>query len=450
MGKRETLPGRKASIVLVHGTWGRWSSWHRRAGLMRRGLTERFAEADVESFVWSGRNTHRARIEGALALADRLDELADRHVVLVAHSHGGNVALGAARLARATRNQRLLVTLATPFLAPGRPVGQLPSVVVTVALGSLVLAILGFVGVVPVLLPWLLATLLVAHLGAHLYSLAHRRWMRSDAMRSEAFDAMTGLREAVFLVDDDDRSRRLVGARRTPRVVSGSIHPAPPPLPIEVIGVPMDEAGLGLAAGQFLGVLSAAAARMVNGVTQLAGLGVAAGVVYVVVGLFYLVVVAVLAVPVLAFIAEGDVGEAIARLGQIRDIDALAALIDDVLPGVREQVPGWLAPVGRHALTALRVALTVLIVVVVTLAALLTMLVLESLAVGYDGASLLSSTPVTTSSFPVGRSRVTLVPTITMSDGRLAHGWLTSSRQGVDEVARAVERALGEPAAPYS
>jgi hypothetical protein len=419
---------------------------------MRRALTERFDGADLESFRWSGRNTHRARVQAALDLAAHLDQLADRDVVIVAHSHGGNVALGALRTAAPTHRKRTLVTLATPFLAPGRPVEHLPSMAITLAAGWLVITVLGLIGVVPALLPMILTALLVVHGIAVLYSWLHLRWVTKQPMRDNAFDAMTGIGQAAYYtVTTSDHRRRFTSERprRTPLTrPTGRLTRRM--VPAEVIGVPTDEAGVGLAAGQLLGVLSGVAARLVNGWSQLAGLGVLAGVVYVVIGLFYLTVFAVLAIPVLALIAEGGVSDAVARLKEISDMDALLALVEEVVPGLLDRAPGWLNSIADWASTVLRVGLTVVNVLVVTLATLFTILVADSLAVGYDGGSLIWSSPVTTSAFPVGRSRATLVPALTMTFGSLAHSWLTSSPQGVDEVARAIERILAEPTPAYS
>lgn len=71
-----------------------------------------------ESFTWSGRNRFADRFRAAEQLAHRLRELeADEHissVILVGHSHGGNIALDA--MSRASVAKTAVVTLSTPFL----------------------------------------------------------------------------------------------------------------------------------------------------------------------------------------------------------------------------------------------------------------------------------------------------------------------------------------------
>jgi len=76
--------------------------------------------AHCHQFVWSGRNSHRARTRAAERLADHLNRLdpggAGAPLAVVAHSHGGNAAVHAAwRLHPEGRSSIKLVTLATPY-----------------------------------------------------------------------------------------------------------------------------------------------------------------------------------------------------------------------------------------------------------------------------------------------------------------------------------------------
>lgn len=70
----------------------------------------------VDAFTWRGGNRHSDRIAAAKDLAQVLVELADDNVVIVAHSHGGNVARSASALAGEASNRRTIVTLGTPFV----------------------------------------------------------------------------------------------------------------------------------------------------------------------------------------------------------------------------------------------------------------------------------------------------------------------------------------------
>jgi hypothetical protein len=133
----EANPDRRAHITLVHGTWGRgfipdkrlfW--WSRREPIwsetnsefcreLKRELINRGITPQLEPYVWSGSNSVLTREEEACRLAKKLERQAvmDQNScvprVVIGHSHGGNIALNAARKSRA---QCYVVTLATPFL----------------------------------------------------------------------------------------------------------------------------------------------------------------------------------------------------------------------------------------------------------------------------------------------------------------------------------------------
>jgi hypothetical protein len=71
--------------------------------------------------MWDGRNSIVSRNEAAVTLADEIGKLAkpapDDPIVIIAHSHGGNVALRAVHIAGPESVANLkVVTLATPFL----------------------------------------------------------------------------------------------------------------------------------------------------------------------------------------------------------------------------------------------------------------------------------------------------------------------------------------------
>jgi pimeloyl-ACP methyl ester carboxylesterase len=135
--------GREVTLM-IHGTFAGEENWWRPGGgrhrtaadhledeLARRGRPGTVwapvhdAGMTSEQFRWSGANSHTARVEAAESLRRNLDELARRHrcsaerplaVNLVAHSHGGNVALEAIkRLPEAVRVRRL-VMLGTPMV----------------------------------------------------------------------------------------------------------------------------------------------------------------------------------------------------------------------------------------------------------------------------------------------------------------------------------------------
>jgi hypothetical protein len=109
-----------AKILLVHGTWGRGfdpernarradtdasteSRWFEAgskfyAGLSS-GLSGVLATTDISAFLWSGANSIEERRSAAARLAKTLDESVaaapEASHFIIAHSHGGNVALNA-------------------------------------------------------------------------------------------------------------------------------------------------------------------------------------------------------------------------------------------------------------------------------------------------------------------------------------------------------------------
>lgn len=127
---------RSLFVIPVHGTWGRglWAAasascdpegdrWFERGGVFRQRLTEHLTKAGFtpkfRPFLWSGRNSVKERAKAGEALIDHLEtltsEAGEDAIVLVAHSHGGNVAWHA--MGEFQRNVPiLLVTLATPFV----------------------------------------------------------------------------------------------------------------------------------------------------------------------------------------------------------------------------------------------------------------------------------------------------------------------------------------------
>ena len=154
---------RRVSVVvtLVHGTFGRLpgrdAAWARDGSVLRRRLEEELG-ADVVflPFRWSGMNWPSARYRAARRLCDHLRVTAERHPerrhYVVAHSHGGNVALYALRdAARESAPDALpagVVCLSTPFIAAQpRPVTLFRFVstytVVLVTLFAVVAALMG-------------------------------------------------------------------------------------------------------------------------------------------------------------------------------------------------------------------------------------------------------------------------------------------------------------------
>ena len=121
---------------LVHGTWPaggflahRYPKifkpqpvWIDDGADFRRDLDERLPGIEWRPFRWSGENSEIDRRRAAIAFADtlrrELDSAPDACHVVIAHSHGGNVALwGLGHLDEARRDRVAgLATMGTPFL----------------------------------------------------------------------------------------------------------------------------------------------------------------------------------------------------------------------------------------------------------------------------------------------------------------------------------------------
>lgn len=125
----------KPTVLLVHGTWPRGilsrlcpdlatsadSAWFDEGSSFRAEMAARLGDrVSFEAFIWSGHNSMKARREAAAALHARLQALRKSSPgskqLVVAHSHGGNVALQAIAQLDSRASILGVATLATPFL----------------------------------------------------------------------------------------------------------------------------------------------------------------------------------------------------------------------------------------------------------------------------------------------------------------------------------------------
>jgi hypothetical protein len=157
----------RCAIILVHGTWGRgvfpkrrevfsyprnkrW--WFEEGSQFRTGLDEALKSASLDwpihPFLWSGANSVHARDCAARELSDQLTKDLqgdpDAMAVIVAHSHGGNVALRALQHLNSMAAGKIkVITLATPFLRVfARRSLQLPFVPKVLVFGAMPLILL--------------------------------------------------------------------------------------------------------------------------------------------------------------------------------------------------------------------------------------------------------------------------------------------------------------------
>jgi hypothetical protein len=125
----------KPTVFLVHGTWprgilGRISparatssslAWFDEGSSFRTEIEARLGNrVRFEVFNWSGRNSMRARAEAAEGLRTRLQAVQASSPksgqLIVAHSHGGNVALAAITRLQSQTSLLGVAAMATPFL----------------------------------------------------------------------------------------------------------------------------------------------------------------------------------------------------------------------------------------------------------------------------------------------------------------------------------------------
>lgn len=111
-------------VTLVHGTFASGAPWTQDGSILRQQIAaelgEHGREVRYDVFEWSGRNTHSARVKAGYELAEHIRELRQRYPLcrhfIVAHSHGGNVALLAHKHLPVALHALGVATLGTPFM----------------------------------------------------------------------------------------------------------------------------------------------------------------------------------------------------------------------------------------------------------------------------------------------------------------------------------------------
>lgn len=149
-------------IVTVHGTNDaaiddKGERWWQTGSAFTNRLVERLSargipQPDIVPVHWSGKNSDHDRLKGAETLARvlrRLDREGRSHAVL-AHSHGGNVAVEGLARARRSARRGAIISFGTPFF-----VRKLKTVPRLIALFQLVLGL-----VIPPIMLWYLIEIL--------------------------------------------------------------------------------------------------------------------------------------------------------------------------------------------------------------------------------------------------------------------------------------------------
>jgi pimeloyl-ACP methyl ester carboxylesterase len=123
----------RKTAVLVHGTFATEAPWTRPNSEMAKAVRESLGEGWVtQHFDWSGKNSYAERELAADELVKLVDSLVtdskDAKLVIVAHSHGGNIAIRASQKFAHPERVCAIATLGTPVLQVELKKWALPSI----------------------------------------------------------------------------------------------------------------------------------------------------------------------------------------------------------------------------------------------------------------------------------------------------------------------------------
>jgi formylglycine-generating enzyme required for sulfatase activity len=114
-------PDIKYHFMLVHGTFSPDAPWTQDQSALCSAILKALGAVAFSRFNWTGKNSHKARITAGLELAAFVRSASEAYphasLFIIAHSHGGNVALYGHRfLGREFQSPSNIITLATPFI----------------------------------------------------------------------------------------------------------------------------------------------------------------------------------------------------------------------------------------------------------------------------------------------------------------------------------------------
>ncbi len=110
----------KYHIVLIHGTFAPNAPWtDSNSDFCKRITNQLDGDVTFQVFNWSGKNSHKSRLSAAKELKAILETgcgESDCKKIIIAHSHGGNIAMYALKELGEKAKDFELITMATPFL----------------------------------------------------------------------------------------------------------------------------------------------------------------------------------------------------------------------------------------------------------------------------------------------------------------------------------------------
>lgn len=110
----------RSYYLIIHGTWPSPFDWHMPGSSFYDTLSQVVDLGTVSFFLWSGKNRHEERVVASKELVEFIEMFypIDAQINIIAHSHGGNVAILASQIMGNNRanNYRIhrLYLLATP------------------------------------------------------------------------------------------------------------------------------------------------------------------------------------------------------------------------------------------------------------------------------------------------------------------------------------------------
>lgn len=114
-------PSPPFSVITIHGTWAQNAPWTKDDSLLSHHLHREFGQqVQLLNFDWSGKNSWASRIDASKKLNQFISStLIDKSIpyFLIAHSHGGNIAIGATTV-DLDKKPDGIICLNTPFLQP--------------------------------------------------------------------------------------------------------------------------------------------------------------------------------------------------------------------------------------------------------------------------------------------------------------------------------------------
>lgn len=111
-------------VIVIHGTWAQKELWYLPGGDFFEALQKSVKKNDtaIVPFLWSGGLSHEDRFHGARVLAQLIKSYPlEAECVIIAHSHGANVALLAAQILGEDSHNKHSIAL---FFALGAPVSN--------------------------------------------------------------------------------------------------------------------------------------------------------------------------------------------------------------------------------------------------------------------------------------------------------------------------------------